>query len=243
MNSHCFDSFDREYLAELIEAFPVDPPILIEEALKQLKDRAQQWSPFEFVDRLNEEPVEFSLPNIFPVLPLFLHQQMFKNILGNAGCYRDSRDALKGHVEFGLPIKKINDNAQSSNSRFNGFAPKDIKQGVEKAIEHLVFTAADPVQCAAKFYQQFVRVHPFYDGNGRIGRYMVEVYLYRFGRYVRWEDMKRNNRWLRQLNHCHKRMTALTMKKSYPFATEWWVYHFGKFVSVLELDPNEEQGF
>ena len=166
---------------------------------------------------------------------------MFSNILSNAGCYRNNLDALGGHVEFGLPKKKLNDQGESSNSRFSGAMPDEIEKGLDRALKKLVFNGGDPVSNAAEFYQQFVRIHPFYDGNGRIGRYIVEAYLCHYGRYVRWEEMKKNNRWIKQLNYCHKNMTARTMTPSYRFATKWWIHHFRKFVYELELDPEEHR--
>lgn len=241
MKNHSFDNFDREYLEELIKAFPVTPPISLEEALKKLKDRSQQWSPFEFVDLVQNEPTGFTLEEILPHLPRLLHLQMFSNVLGNAGSYRDSNDTLQGRVEFGLPTKKLNDKAECSNSKFSGVHPEEIRKGVQKAIEKLAFDESDPVGNAAEFYQQFVRAHPFYDGNGRIGRYIVEVYLYHYGRYVRWERMKRNSRWIRQLNYCHRKMTALTMTTSYQFAIRWWIHYFRKYVAQVELGPDEKR--
>lgn len=239
MKNHYFDSFDREYLAELIEAFPVDPPISLEEALNQIKDKGQQWSPFVFVDLLRNQDISLSLEELLPYLPRILHQQMFSNILSNAGCYRESLDALKGRVEFGFPTKKINDKAESSNSRFNAVSPNEIEKGVGNAIKKLAFDGSDPISNSAEFYQRFVRVHPFYDGNGRIGRYIVEAYLYHHGNYVRWEEMKKNNRWIRQMNYCHRKMTPLTINTSYPAATKWWIHHFRKFVLEVEIEPEE----
>lgn len=241
MQNHSFDTFDREYLKELIKEFPVTPPISLEKALKQLKDRSQQWNPFEFVELIHTEPAHFTLEEILPFLPKFLHQRMFNGILGNAGSYREDDDPLKGRVEFELPTKKINDKAECSNSRFSGVHPVEITTGIEKAIEKLAFDESDPVENAAKFYQQFVRIHPFYDGNGRIGRYIVEAYLYHFGLYVRWQDMKKNNRWIRQLNYCHRKMTQLYISTAYPFALKWWIHYFNKFVSELALAPEEKK--
>lgn len=239
MRNHPFDTFDREYLAELIRDFPVSPPISVDDALQQLKDRSQQWSPFEFVDTVRNKSVNFSFEEALPDLPRFLHRQIFKGILSNAGCYRSSQDKYRGYVEFGQPAKKLSDGAGCSNSRFQGIDSSLIEEKIAIAVRQLVFDGADPVGTAAKFYQQFVRIHPFFDGNGRIGRFIVEAYLYYHNLYIRWGDMKRNGRWIKQLNYCHKRMTLQTMNTSYPFAIKWWVHHFQKYVHKIELDPDE----
>jgi len=197
--------------------------------------------PFEFVDLIHTEPVQFTLEELLPFLPKFLHQRMFENILGNAGSYRETGDRLEGHVEFGLPTKKINDNAECSSSRFSGIQPDEIPTGIENAIGQLAFDGSNPAGNAAKFYQQFVRIHPFYDGNGRIGRYIVEAYLYHHGLYVRWLDMKKNNRWIRQLNYCHRKMMQLYITTAYPFALKWWIHYFNKFVSEVPVPPEEQK--
>jgi len=240
LRNHPFDTFDREYLTELTRDFPVTPPISVDDALQQLKDRSQQWSPFEFVDTIRNDSTNFSLKEALPDLPKFLHRQAFKGILNNAGCYRSSHDEYKGYVEFGRPAKKLNDGAGCSDSRFRGIEPSLIEEKIESAVLELISDRGDPISNAAKFYQQFVRIHPFYDGNGRIGRFIVEAFLYYNDLYIRWGDMKRNGRWIKQLNYCHRKMTLQTMTTSYLFAMKWWVHHFQKYVHKIELDPNEK---
>lgn len=239
MRNHPFDTYDREYLAELIRDFPVSPSVTLDQALQQIKDRSQQWSPFGFVEQIRLNSTAFSLEEILPDLPLILHRIIFNGILGNAGCYRSSHDKYEGRVEFGLPAKKLSDEADSSNSRFSGIDSALIEENVGIAIQQLAFDGSDPIDNAARFYQQFVRIHPFYDGNGRVSRFIVESYLYYHDMYIRWGDMKNNSRWLKQLNYCHRKMAPQTLATSYLFALKWWIHHFKKFVHTIKLDPEE----
>lgn len=48
-------------------------------------------------------------------------------------------------------------------------------------------------------------VHPFYDANGRIGRFMLETYLNFHNMIVQWQKLHANEKWLKRLNECHKR--------------------------------------
>lgn len=67
---------------------------------------------------------------------------------------------------------------QSGQAVHRGFQPEaKIIQGLEVALEAMSDTAAPPLLCAVMSHFMFECVHPFYDGNGRTGRYLLGLRL------------------------------------------------------------------
>jgi fido (protein-threonine AMPylation protein) len=93
------------------------------------------------------------------------------------------------------------------------------------------FAGAEPVEVAARFYQRFVYIHPFNDGNGRRARFIVEVYLIYHQHRVDFERLRKTTRWLKQLNYCHRKLKTNAPEKAYDHSLKWWAHHFRKFVA------------
>lgn len=235
MRNHSYSSEDRDYLIELIRYFPVLVPPTINQAQQKIQDRCQSWNPSEFVEKFIELFDSDTFVDILPSLPIELHEMIFDGILSNAGCYRDKSDAYtEGHVEFGLPVRRLSCEADSSNGKFTGVKPELIEREVEKAFKCLEKGPQDPLVNAATFYQQFIRAHPFYDANGRIGRFIVDAYLYSHNMYIDWEKLKNTTRWIRQLNYCHRKIYVEEYnKRPYKKALKYWIQYLRKFVHVV----------
>lgn len=64
-------------------------------------------------------------------------------------------------------------------------AAQYVKQLMDEFIEWInsnqLLTEAHPVQIAALVHYKFVYIHPFYDGNGRTGRLLMNLILMKFG--------------------------------------------------------------
>lgn len=64
-------------------------------------------------------------------------------------------------------------------------SPEHVEHLMEEFIEWLnsnqLLTEAHPIQIAAMAHYKFVYIHPFYDGNGRTARLLMNLILMKFG--------------------------------------------------------------
>jgi fido (protein-threonine AMPylation protein) len=200
--------------------FPVDDSPTVDHSLKRVYSRFNRLNTDEFVLKLMRlDEIDFS--KLFSHLPLFLHSYLFKGIFSNAGNYRSHDDPGNGYIAFGLRQK------------FRGVPPSSIEDGVNRAISNLTKNTEDAVVNAVRFYQQFVMVHPFYDANGRIGRFILETYLNYHGIGVMWGESCSNEKWINKLNKCHKRFD----QPNYDEYLGFLVNHWRKFTFQERITP------
>lgn len=199
--------------------FPVSVPPSIDDALKQIHARYDKLNTDGFVNILScVSSKKFN--HIFLYLPLILHQYLLNGTVSNADCYRQEFDPDQGAIFFG------------PNQKFRGWQPREIAEGVRMASSCLIIDESKAMHNAVKFYQQFVMVHPFYDANGRIGRFIVETYLNFHGIGIVWEKLCANTKWLKKLNDCHKRFNG----QDYDRYLELLVAHWSKFTFTEEIE-------
>ncbi|MCF6185875.1 MAG: Fic family protein [Desulfobulbaceae bacterium] len=213
--NHRNDTHDREYLKQLQQDFSVDvpSPLSTSKALTAIYARYGKLNSDAFIIKLSTIGGE-QFTAIFSKLPLILHRYLFAGILSNFDKYRISTDPGDGAVFFG------------PDQRFPGAPPDTIEQSVREACSVFVIDPMDAPYNAVKFYQQFVMIHPFYDANGRIGRFMVEVYLNFHGWGISWEKLCTNEQWIKKLNDCHKRFE----QPVYDHYVDLLVNHWKKFI-------------
>ena len=193
-------SNEFEYLQKLIRDFPPANPIDPKSALKLLRERYVSALEVWLSLALSEvEDIEF--PILFLGISLLTHRDMYEGILSNVGKIRSIHDPGIGRVIFGGP-----DFRTPSGGKLEGVNPRKIMGELPFAFGHLSRDSSTPVRDAMSFYQKFVRVHPFYDANGRIARLIVSVYLDYHGYFVNWGGLKKkDNKFCNKLNKCHVR--------------------------------------
>lgn len=101
---------------------------------------------------------------VTPELILFLHKMLITGINDNiAGRFRQKNE----YVKVGTHIAP---------------APEHLEQMIDAAIERF-HTDVDEyfLDKVARFHLEFETIHPFNDGNGRIGRVLINYQLLRFG--------------------------------------------------------------
>lgn len=218
-------SHERAYLASLLADFSVNPELKAEQAVTLIQTRyAALLRHTDILSDLLSMPED---DGVLPAttLPRMIHDFLYRGILSNAGQYRSSTEPNDGIVHFGRGQK------------FSGLPPSQIEFETRDILSFLPLENADSVWGAAKFYQRFVQIHPFYDANGRIGRAIVTAYLDLHGLYMNWEVMEKNNKWLKCLNDCHKRYS----KPIYDTYLTYHVNHWRKFIAPkIDIYPETE---
>jgi fido (protein-threonine AMPylation protein) len=194
-NSYQHDkNAEINYLSELINNFGNQSNLQPDEAIKTLYAR---------YDELEKQHL-FFLRNTsqnsdgYYQLCLRIHDFLYKGILNNAGKFRQISDFNSGNVYFG------GTNCKTMKPKFTGTDPKLIQSELEEAFALLFNNQYQPIENSIRFYAEFVAIHPFYDANGRIGRYIVDIFLQSNNYYVDWQSLnQRHGKFLRKLNYCH----------------------------------------
>jgi Fic family protein len=198
------------YLQRLIGDFPADfDKSQASKAFQRINTRYKVLEN-EFIltesDVFNQKESEYAdvNPSNMKEFAFWVHRFLFNDILSNAGETRKSSDPNNGHIYFG------GTKHQGHKQQFQGMPPQKIIAELDDAFAHLTSNTDAPVRQAMRFYQHFVYIHPFYDGNGRIGRVIFSIYLFQFNYYVLWMafDGSNNTQFINKLNECHKRMES-----------------------------------
>lgn len=215
-------AYELENLAGLLRDFGADgwTPDRAAEAFEAVAVRSLQLESFlgqdaAFVHGVASGTDALPLWRVLDVIGRGAHRFLFEPVLRTAGEVRQGSDPGGGYVEFG------GRRGQTVFPKFVGTPPAGIGAALEVCFARLVDarTAADSDDAAVRararldatdaavcFYKDWSGVHPFYDANGRVGRYVVMVYLLLHGRYVRWDTLDgRETRFLKRINECLKR--------------------------------------
>lgn len=236
---HEYRNAEIEYLAELIDRFGVPDAPPAEEAIKKIKSRFEyleiSGGYIDVADKTDHSP------DAYYNLCFKLHHYLFKDILANAGQARQLGDAEGWTVYFG------GTDVRTLQPKYEGTHPSRIEEELRVAAD-LLFGDYPPIESAVRFYAEMAAVHPFYDGNGRVGRLAVSIYLHNYDKYVRWGELDgRHGKFMRKLNCCHdvreKRMKVLEkvdkaedglyQRSTYQQWDEWWGKVRDKYIGYL----------
>jgi len=191
---------ELKYLSELIRDFLVANGIEAAEEAEELIA-----SSYEF---LLESYQLKEFPESFKLLAREFHLKMYQNILSNAGEYRQPHDKNGGVVIFGIQ--------RTAESPYRGSPAGQIEQDLDQAFQFLQKNDPNPIKNAVTFYQKFVRIHPFYDANGRIGKLLVSHYLNYYNYHINWHGLEQHkNKWFKKLNACHDRQNRESLYREY----------------------------
>lgn len=196
------ESRELEQLQELIKQFPAK--FSVDQAEKANRVAQARYEALDntvipnLQEKLDEDGISFTSEVCFKLCHFF-HYEIFKDITSAAGEFRKFTDSKEGSVYFGGVLQT------ELRPQFSGSKPKDIEEDLTEAFAFLFKSKEDSaVENALKFYQKFVFTHPFYDGNGRVARLFVNLYLLDFNLYINWKSLQGKGKFLKKLNYYHK---------------------------------------
>lgn len=225
------DSGELSQLKELIEVFPdkfspTDEGVKAANALARTNYEALDNEILPDLNRRIQNGSLVLIDHVCLKLCQILHEFLFSDILSINGQFRKKEHPNNGAVFFGGQKR------QELRPRFRGSAPNQIEDDLKEAFKYLRKNNEEKsLENALHFYQKFVFTHPFYDGNGRIARLFVNMYLYRFGLYINWKNLQDKGSFLKKLNYYHE----TNIEEHFG----WWVQVCQK--EVFEISEEDEE--
>ncbi len=241
-----YPNHEINYLAELMQDFPSGISLSpqdafeliqtryqmlesnIEPLAKSVKKNSTKWNRFP----LNQLVVgDYLQPLFYYLLIRLLHDYLFNEILNNAGKFRKSKDAYSGNVGFGGFHQR-----KAGEFKFYGSSPERITDELKNAVFVLTQKNGKPIENGLEFYRRFVKIHPFYDGNGRIGRMILSVYLFSNNKMVKWREIEggsKKNKFLKKLNKCHETEAGYDYDKYFRYLLNFFERYI---IDLTELD-------
>lgn len=223
------DSSELNHIESLLKDFPTRKKYTPQEALKTISIRYDVLSKNLYTDILPYMRRKKNLPEYFSVFTMVFHEYLCKRIFSNAGKFRRQKDPQNGKIYFG-PY----DYKKGISPKFEGSVPDRIENDLEDLFSILKKNDENPIYTSIKFYQMFVRIHPFYDANGRIGRMLTTIYLGIHGYYVNWKPLEEDGdskaTFISRLNRCHNSIGKPYYEKKLNSLLNFWE----KFIESID---------
>lgn len=221
---------ELDSLRDLLDHFGEEgwEPPRAEEAFDIIADRyrglADQYVEVAEVVSEVVDASQISLPTACRRVLLIVHRQMYEGILNNAGSPRQLGDSGGSTVYFG---------GMQGNRRipkFEGSPADQIAEELERASQKLQDRRGGDLEKARDeailFYAELSRIHPFYDGNGRAGRFAISVYLHLHGWLVEWGEVeKHEGKFMKKINSLNKRRGQGVESTYQGYLLSFWARH------------------
>jgi len=171
--------------------------------LREIYDAQNSYNIFLFLQK--------SQKKITPDFIIKIHSSMMKNIDDRLG-YRKVPIMLLGKPNMQLS------------------KPENVSKDMDHLLkwyeknEYLIY----PLELAFKFHAKFEKIHPFCDGNGRVGRFLLNYVLMRKGYFPIIIRKTTRNNYLKALDAADRDKWVVLMR----FALKYYKETFRKFFEI-----------
>ena len=170
-----------------------DTRALKEEGLGMIPQGKTLFEAFEILDHFNA--YEFLMEQTDRPLTEQLVKETHRILTQHTLTYR-YKDAVPG--EYTNTDMGAGDTIFGDHEKLIARVPK-LMEATQKAIEEL---PVHPVEIAAQFHKHFIFLHPFRDGNGRLGRLLSNFILVKLGHPMILIEKQDRDKYIGALKAC-----------------------------------------
>lgn len=118
--------------------------------------------------------------------------------------YKDTAPGEYTHTDMGAGDTLFGDHVE------NIARVPELMKATQRAIEQLPI---HPIEIAAQFHKHFIFLHPFRDGNGRLGRLLSNFILVKLGHPIIIIERSERNKYILALQSCRDERATAPMVK------------------------------
>jgi Fic family protein len=199
------------------------------EAIVAKKSRPKNRSEQEvagYRDVLSEIHSNYSKHRLSPDLILRWHKQMFRFTTEEAGIWKKEDNAIIEVLPDGRKVVRYR--ALPADA-----TPHAMEQLCAEYQERITQGNAEPLLTIASFVLDFECIHPFKDGNGRMGRLLTLFLLYQAGYEVgRYISLERVTEESKETYYDALRKSSQRWHEGGHDLNPWWMYFFGTLIAA-----------
>lgn len=206
---------------------PVDRLEAIVARKSKPKNRSEQ-EVAGYRDVLSEIHANFGKHRLYPELVLRWHKQMFRYTTEEAGIWKNEDNAIIEVLPDGNKVIRFRPLAAEA-------TPNAMQQLCTMYQERISQGNAEPLLSIASFVLDFECIHPFTDGNGRLGRLLTLFLLYQSGYEVgRFISLERVIEESKETYYDALHESSQRWHEGEHDLQPWWNYFLGSLIAAYK---------
>jgi Fic family protein len=161
-----------------------------------------------------------------PNVVLQLHQDLYRFTARPAGRWKQNANEITEHLPSG-----------KTRLRFKPVSPLETPDAIDRLHQQLAYSLAEgamhPLLCIATYVLDFLCIHPFLDGNGRLSRLLTLLLLYQTGHHVgRYISLERVIEDSKASYYEALHASSKGWHRGQQSLIPWWEYFLGTLLSA-----------